>query len=156
MEFQEKHPRSIAKVVTWRILLTISHTVNGFIATGSLVIALKIAGLAFIINSILFWIHERIWNWLQWNRKSKDEKVFTEGHPRTTSKMITWRILITLSNFFIPFVLTGSWGQAAIFTGLATVVNMALYYGHERIWNWFRWGKTAVLKQEEKISVREK
>lgn len=139
--FTESQPRSIAKVITWRVLLTISHIVNAFIVTGSIVTGLKIAGMAAVINSVLFWLHERAWNLAQWNRR-KDEKVeFAEGHPRTISKIITWRILITLSNFFIPFIITGSWGAAALFTGLATVVNMALFWGHERAWNLLKWGK---------------
>ena len=37
-KFTEKHPRTIAKMVSWRVLLTISHIVNGFIATGSLLV----------------------------------------------------------------------------------------------------------------------
>jgi uncharacterized membrane protein len=148
MKFTEKHPRSIAKVVSWRVLLTISHTINGLIVTGSLAIGLKIAGWSLVINSILYWLHERAWNWLQWNRKPQDDKMFKDGHPRTTTKMITWRAVVTLSNFFIPFFMTGSWGAAAIFTGVATIVNMALFYGHERIWNFIKWGKAA--KEENK------
>jgi uncharacterized membrane protein len=144
MKFTEKHPRTIGKVVSWRVLLTISHIVNGFIATGSLAVGLKIAGMALVINSALYWIHERVWNFLQWDRKENDKLTFNEGNPRSLSKMISWRVLITVSNFVIPFIITGSWGQAAIFTGLATVVNMVLYWGHERLWNWIRWGKKAV------------
>jgi uncharacterized membrane protein len=150
MKFIEKHPRSIAKVISWRVLLTASHTINGLIVTGSLMVGLKIAGLALIINSVLYWIHERVWNFLQWNRKENDKLNFSEGNPRSLSKMISWRILITVSNFVIPFVLTGSWGQAALFTGLATAVNMGLYWGHERAWNWVRWGKES--QADTKIS----
>lgn len=116
---------------------------NGFIATGSLVTGLQIAGLAAIINSILFWAHERGWNWAQWNR-SPTETAFVEGQPRTISKILTWRVLITASNFVIPFIVTGSWGQAAVFGGLATVVNMALFWAHERAWNRFGWGKLVI------------
>jgi uncharacterized membrane protein len=148
MKFTEKHPRSIAKVISWRVLLTLSHTINGLIVTGSLLIGLKIAGLALVINSILYWIHERVWNFLQWNRKENDKLNFSEGNPRSVSKMISWRVLITITNFVIPFILTGSWGQAAIFTGLATVVNMGLYWGHERIWNVIRWGKRIKVETE--------
>lgn len=146
MKFTEKHPRTIAKAITWRILLTISHIVNAFIATGSLIVGLKIAGLATIINSILYWSHERIWNWWQWNRKDDEKKTFAEGQPRTISKMLTWRVLITCSNFIIPFIMTGSWGSAVIFAGLATVVNMFIFWSHERVWNIVRWGKD---KKEE-------
>jgi uncharacterized membrane protein len=147
MKFTEQHPRTIAKVVSWRVLLTASHIINGFIATGSLLIGLKIAGLAAVINSVLFWLHERAWNWLQWNRKPSDNAVFNEGQPRTLSKIITWRILITASNFLIPFIMTGSWGSAAIFAGMATVVNMLLFWGHERVWNKITWGKQS--KQDD-------
>jgi uncharacterized membrane protein len=139
--FTESQPRSIAKVITWRVLLTISHIVNAFIVTGSIVTGLKIAGLAAVINSVLFWLHERVWNIIQWNRRKDDAIEFAEGQPRTISKVITWRILITVSNFVIPFIITGSWGAAALFTGLATVVNMALFWGHERAWNLVKWGK---------------
>ena len=67
MKFEEKHPRTLIKVITWRVLLTISHTINGLIVTGSLAMGLKIAGWSLVINSVLYWIHERIWNWFQWN-----------------------------------------------------------------------------------------
>jgi uncharacterized membrane protein len=45
--------------------------------------------------------------------------------------------------------MTGSWGSAAAFLGIATVVNIALFYGHERLWNRFVWGKVADVKEEE-------
>jgi uncharacterized membrane protein len=141
MKFVENHPRTIAKVVSWRILLTISHIVNGFIVSGSWTTGLQIAGLAALINSVLYWAHERGWNFAQWNRKPKDGLMFFEGQPRTISKIVTWRILITSSNFLIPFIMTGSWGSAAAFLGIATVVNVALFYIHERAWNRIIWGK---------------
>lgn len=146
MKFAESHVRTIVKVISWRVLLTISHIINGLIATGSLMTGLKIAGLALIINSALFWIHERLWNFFQWNRNTNEKLTFNEGNPRSLSKMFSWRVLITVSNFVIPFIITGSWGQAALFTGLATVVNMALFWGHERGWNWIRWGKKKIDK----------
>lgn len=144
MIFTENHPRTIVKVISWRILLTISHIVNGLIATGSLALGFKIAGMALVINSALYWFHERAWNFLQWNRKEDSSLTFNEGNPRSLSKMISWRVLITISNFVIPYIITGSWGQAAIFTGLATVVNMIIFWGHERVWNWITWGKKKV------------
>jgi len=136
----ETRTRTILKVITWRVLLTISHVVNAFVITGSLITGLQIAGMAAVINSILFWLHERIWNIAQWNRK-ENEQVYTEGQPRTLGKIVTWRIAITLSNFFIPFLMTGSFGAAAIFTGVATVVNMLIFWAHERVWDKLSFGK---------------
>lgn len=141
MKYSENGYRSLAKTISWRVLLTVSHIVNGFIATGSIIMGLKIAGLATIINSTLYWLHERAWNRFEWSRRDDPNRSFVEGQPRSIAKVVSWRVLITVSNFVIPFILTGSWGQAAIFTGLATVVNMALYWGHERAWNIFAWGR---------------
>jgi len=141
MKLVEKHPRTLAKVISWRVLLTISHFVNGYIVSGSWATGAAIAGLAAIINSVLYWAHERGWNFAQWNRKPTDGLMFFEGQPRTISKILTWRVLITASNFLIPFIMTGSWGSAAAFLGIATVVNVALFYGHERLWNRVVWGK---------------
>jgi uncharacterized membrane protein len=141
MKLIEKHPRTLAKVVSWRVLLTISHFVNGYIVTGSWATGAAIAGLAAVINSVLYWTHERGWNFAQWNRKPTDGILFFEGQPRTISKILTWRVLITASNFLIPFIMTGSWGAAAAFLGIATIVNIALFYGHERLWNRVVWGK---------------
>ena len=145
MKFNENHPRSIAKVISWRVLITVSHIVNAFVVTGSLLIGVKIAGLALVIISVMFWVHERSWNVIQWNRKENEKIKFTEGQSRSISKVVSWRIFITVSNFVIPFIMTGSWGQAALFAGMATVVNMVLYWSHERLWNWIRWGKHAVI-----------
>jgi uncharacterized membrane protein len=144
MKFEESHLRTVVKVISWRIFITISHLVNAFIVTGSLLMGLKIAGLALVINSTLFWIHDRAWNYFQWNRKKDIRLEFSEGQTRSVSKIFTWRILITFSNFLIPFIITGSWGSAAIFAGMATVVNMIIFWSHERFWNWIKWGKRSI------------
>lgn len=153
IKFNETQSRSIVKSISWRILQTISHIVNGFIVTGSLLMGLKIAGLAAIINSILYWIHERVWNLNQWNRKPDENVKFSEGQSRFLSKMISWRIIVTITNFIIPFILTGSWGEAALFTGMATLVNMFLFWGHENLWNRIKWGKKELITHKENSSV---
>ena len=139
--YTEHHLRSITKVISWRIVLTASHVINGYIVSGNWATGLKIALLATIINSIIFWAHERSWNFFQWSRKPINNILFFEGHPRTVSKSVTWRILITISNFVIPFIMTGSFGSAAAFLGIATLVNIVIFYTHERLWNKISWGK---------------
>jgi uncharacterized membrane protein len=57
--------------------------------------------------------------------------------------MISWRVVVNFSNFLIPYFMTGSFGKAFAFFTIAVVVNMALFYLHERVWNRFKWGKIA-------------
>lgn len=142
MMYNETTLRSIVKTLTVRICFTLSHILNGWIVTGSWMTGITIASIAIIINMFLFLIHERIWNWLQWNRKPKDGMFFIDGHPRTISKSITWRVIITLNNFLIPLITTGSWQTALAFLTIATILNIIVYYIHERFWNLIKWGKT--------------
>jgi len=141
MKYTESHIRSVSKTLTVRVCFTLSHILNGFIVTGSWMTGVTIASFAVLINMFLFWGHERIWNWVQWNRNPKDGLFFVDGHPRTVSKSVTWRALITLNNFLIPYLTTGSWKAALAFLTIATLLNIVVYYTHERVWNMIKWGK---------------
>lgn len=139
--FNEKYLRSLAKVVTMRIIFTCVHIINTFIVTGSLLMGLKVAGLAFFVNPVLYWLHERGWNWWQWGRFNDDVRKFREGNWRSLGKDITWRVVVTGSNFFLPYFVTGSLKYGLTIMSLATLVNMTIYFFHERIWNLFGWGR---------------
>ncbi len=154
MQFTETHPRSVAKTLTIRVLFSLSHLVNGFIVSGSWIIGAQILGVAAVINMCLHWLHERAWNYAQWNRKPGDTNMFVDGQPRTISKSITWRMLITFNNFMIPYIMTGSWKAAVAFLTIATVMNIVIYYLHERAWNRVTWGKTVLDQQDTSDSVK--
>lgn len=62
VKFYEKAMRSLGKVVTWRILVTITNTIGGYLASGSWTIGLGVASFALVVNSILYFFHERAWN----------------------------------------------------------------------------------------------
>lgn len=140
-KYTERHIRSLFKTLTIRILFTLSHILNGFIISGTWSTGFKIAGTALFINSGLYYFHERFWNKSQWNRKYNKILLFIEGIFRSIGKSLTWRILITMSNVLIPYFTTGSFGQALVFLGLATIINIAIYYLHERVWNKISYGK---------------
>ena len=67
-KFYERVLRSLGKVITWRILVTITNTVGGFLASGSWMVGLGVAGFALVVNSILYFFHERIWNRINWGK----------------------------------------------------------------------------------------
>jgi uncharacterized membrane protein len=74
-KFQERIPRSLAKVITWRILVTITNTVGGFLASGSWIVGLGVASFALVVNSILYFFHERAWNIADWGKKITEENI---------------------------------------------------------------------------------
>jgi len=62
IKFYEKAMRSLGKVVTWRILVTITNFVGGWLASGSWAVGLGVVSFALVVNSVLYFFHERVWN----------------------------------------------------------------------------------------------
>ena len=74
-KFYEKFPRSVAKVVSWRILVTITNFVGGWLASGNPWVGLGVVSFALVVNSILYFFHERAWNRADWGKVIKDGAV---------------------------------------------------------------------------------
>ena len=62
----EKHTRSIAKSISWRILATLTTMVIVFIFTGSVAASLGVGVIQAVANTILYYFHERTWNKIEW------------------------------------------------------------------------------------------
>jgi uncharacterized membrane protein len=74
-KFYEKFPRSVAKVISWRILVTITNFVGGWLASGSWQVGLGVVSFALVVNSILYFFHERAWNRADWGKVIKEGAV---------------------------------------------------------------------------------
>lgn len=70
----EKLPRSLAKVITWRIIMIIQYFCLGYFMTGSVTFGASLAGITTVINSTIYFLHERLWNVTDWDRQVKEEK----------------------------------------------------------------------------------
>jgi uncharacterized membrane protein len=68
MKIYEHIPRSVAKLITWRIVITLSNFTAGWLASGNPWIGLQVAGIALVVNSIIYYFHERLWNKSAWCR----------------------------------------------------------------------------------------
>ena len=64
----ESHKRSIAKTISWRIVATIITTFVVYVSTGKLNFALGIGFADTIIKFAIYFIHERIWNKINFGR----------------------------------------------------------------------------------------
>jgi uncharacterized membrane protein len=70
--FVESQWRTLGKIISWRVLLTIMNFTYTYVVTGDWRAGLAVAGLAAIINSFLYWAHERIWNRVPAGKKVVD------------------------------------------------------------------------------------
>jgi uncharacterized membrane protein len=61
--------RSAAKAITWRITGTIDTFLIAWLVTGEVWVAGSIATLEVLTKTVLYYFHERWWNFVKWGRK---------------------------------------------------------------------------------------
>lgn len=69
--FTETYKRTVAKIITWRVLLTCVNFTYTYVVTGDWKAGLAVAGLAAIFNSFIYYLHERGWNLIKWGRDDR-------------------------------------------------------------------------------------
>lgn len=63
--------RSLAKAVSWRVTGTIDTFLISWLITGQVLLASGIAFTEIMTKIVLFWLHERVWNRVNWGRDNK-------------------------------------------------------------------------------------
>ena len=66
----EKNSRSIAKAVSYRVFGSIVTFAIALLLTGDVVISSAVGVADLFAKSILFYLHERLWNKISWGRIS--------------------------------------------------------------------------------------
>ena len=94
----ESHIRSFLKGISWRILATTDTILVVLLVTClsgecSLESAIKIGSIEFLIKFFVYYLHERVWQWLLINKKIV-QKI-------TLKKTISWRVIATAMTFVI-------------------------------------------------------
>ena len=65
-----------------------------------------------------------------------------DSAKRSIFKTITWRITGSGATFFVAWLISGNLAAAGSIAVIQLITNTILYYGHERIWNNVRWGRS--------------
>jgi uncharacterized membrane protein len=70
----ETHVRSIAKTVSWRIVATLTTMLLVFVFTGDLVISGGVGLTELLTKTVIYYVHERIWNAIGFGRIKNPKK----------------------------------------------------------------------------------
>ena len=68
ISMEERHSRSVAKAISWRVTGTLDTIVISFLITGQAKWALSIGFVELFTKVALYYIHERVWNRLSFGR----------------------------------------------------------------------------------------
>lgn len=64
-----------------------------------------------------------------------------ETRFRSIAKAMSWRFLATLITFSVAWLLTGEIDKAVTIGFIDTLIKLAVYYYHERMWMRISFGK---------------
>jgi uncharacterized membrane protein len=141
--FSEKHSRSILKAITFRVMVIGSDTVivSSLVDKGTEV--LSVVFLTNFASTILYYLHERLWNSVYWLREKIDEHPSHNKHVyRSLIKSITYRLLILMSDFSLTLFITGSSETALNIILITNFASTLFYFIHEILWSEVHLGKT--------------
>lgn len=65
----ETTARSLVKAISWRITGTSATFAISYAILGDFSVSGTIAGIQLTFNTILYFIHERVWNTVKWGRE---------------------------------------------------------------------------------------
>ncbi len=65
----------------------------------------------------------------------------TESHARSFAKAVSYRLLGSAATALVVYFFSGNMPLSASVGGLDMVVKIALYFLHERIWNYIPFGR---------------
>lgn len=152
---RESPKRSVAKALTWRVLGTLDTFFLSFFIikyigplfgiedTGNNLDIAQTASLIaiteIITKIVIYTVHERVWNRIQWGVLS-DFGGRYELRMRSLVKMSTWRVLASLDTMLIALFFTGNIGTAISIGGLEVITKLVLYFLHERLWLRLKYG----------------
>ena len=63
---QEKHSRTIAKTISWRILASLTTILLVWIFSGDFTIAISVGLVEALLKMVIYYFHERLWTYTNW------------------------------------------------------------------------------------------
>ena len=150
-----KPARSIVKALSWRMMGTLDTLLLSFVilsflsplfgldessGTEKMKTALSIALTEVATKMILYYLHERIWSRLQWERSLDEEGNYRGSLRRSATKTATWRVIASTDTMLLGLLFTGNLATAISIGGFEIITKLVLYFFHERFWTRIRWG----------------
>lgn len=66
-----------------------------------------------------------------------------DARKRAWAKACTWRLFAIVALATVIYILTGSLKTVTLVTLLYHSIQISLFFLHERVWNYIKWGKTS-------------
>lgn len=142
--------QALAKTITFRIIVTSLDFTTNYLVLGELATAAGLSTFSLVVGPFFYFVHETAWNYYLGpaetlvdlpapRRLLAGAKAGTRGFTitRALAKTITFRTIATVMDFTTNFVVIGDVATAAGLSAFGFVVGPFVYFGHERVWDYF-------------------
>ena len=137
--------RSLTKSIAFRTAIIIGDSIIIAVITQNASAIIPISLLTNFGSTVIFYLHERIWNKIKWLKEKNGFILKTkEKVIRSFIKSITFRILVLISDFIISIFIIESFTEAVGIMIATNLFSSILYFIQERIWNKISWGKEII------------
>lgn len=134
---KETQYRTLAKLVTYRLIAAIASGSIGLYFGATLYGAAMFALTSLWLGGLIYYFHERAWLLTNFSRNFGND-----SQLRSIIKTVTYRLAAMGAVFVTAMIMiTDKAPAAAGFTLSVAIVNVALFYIIERIFNKINWGK---------------
>jgi uncharacterized membrane protein len=69
----DSHFRSLAKAVSYRVLGSAATALVVYVFSGNMPLSFSVGGLDMVVKIVLYFLHERIWNYIPFGRPKRPE-----------------------------------------------------------------------------------
>jgi len=70
-----------------------------------------------------------------------------ERKSRSLVKAISWRVVALVVLGTVSYIVTGTWEETTLITAIYSVLQIFIYFLHERGWDLIKWGKPDAIDQ---------
>jgi uncharacterized membrane protein len=141
--------RSLAKTVTFRVIVTGLDFTSNYVVLGEFAVAAGLSGFALVAGPVFYFAHETAWNYFGPSGGAVDvalpsrrvEAGETRGErrgftiSRALAKTVTYRTVATVVDFTTMYVVVGDLATALGLTAFGFVLGPFVYLGHEMAWD---------------------
>lgn len=132
----ESNIRTVVKTLSYRTAVAASIFLAALAMNYSAGFGLTFVVLSYTVGFVSFWIQEKLWNMVKWQRVDNNDT-----RIRSVAKTVTWRLWSMFVLFVIGLILGLSSAHALEWTIVTNILFVVVHYTHERIWNLIKWGK---------------
>lgn len=128
---KEGHLRSLSKATGWRVIGILFLGLITYIFTEHWILTTAITLSHHAAFIVLYYLHERLWNWTSWLRDSA---------IRPIARIILYETIMgTLVLGLISYAFIGEWPKVTAITLIYIANKHWMYYLHDILWGKWKW-----------------